>query len=81
MQSRGGHDWASKLPEVESLAGLGDLVLDGEMIVATPDGRADVELLATRLSRRPGDPTPAQAVSLYVFDILRHRGQDVRDRS
>ena len=80
LWSRGGHDWAPKLPELESLAGLGDVVLDGEMIVATPDGRADFELLTTRLNRRPGDPTPAPPVSLYVFDILRHQGQDLRDR-
>ena len=80
LWSRGGHDWAPKLPELESLAGLGDLVLDGEMIVATPDGRADFELLTTRLNRRIGDRTPAQPVSLYVFDILRHQGQDIRNR-
>jgi ATP-dependent DNA ligase len=80
LWSRGGHDWAPKLPEFDSLASLGDVVLDGEMIVATPDGRADFELLTTRLNRRPGDPTPAQPVNLYVFDILRHHGQDLRDR-
>jgi hypothetical protein len=65
LWSRGGHDWAPKLPELEGLSGLGDLVLDGEMIVATPDGRADFELLTTRLNRRSGDPTPAQPVSLF----------------
>ena len=75
LWSRGGHDWAPKLPELESLAGLGDLVLDGEMIVATPDGRADFELLTTRLNRRIGDRTPAQPVTLYVFDILRHQAK------
>ena len=80
LWSRGGHDWAPKLPELESLTGLGDAVLDGEMIVATPDGRADFELLTTRLNRRPGDPTPGPPVSLYVFDILRHHGQDIRNR-
>jgi ATP-dependent DNA ligase len=80
LWSRGGHDWAPKLPELESLAALGDIVLDGEMVVATPDGRADFELLTTRLNRRPGDPTPGPPASLYVFDILRHHGQDVRHR-
>jgi bifunctional non-homologous end joining protein LigD len=81
LWSRGGHDWAPKLPELESLAHLGDVVLDGEMIVATPDGRADFELLTTRLNRRSGDPTtPGPRASLYVFDILRHQGQDVRNR-
>ena len=80
LWSRGGHDWAPKLPELESLTGLSDAVLDGEMIVATPNGRADFELLTTRLNRRPGDPTPGPPVSLYVFDILRHHGQDIRNR-
>jgi bifunctional non-homologous end joining protein LigD len=80
LWSRGGHDWAPKLPELGILTGLGDVVLDGEMIVATPDGRADFELLTTRLNRRPGDPTPGTPASLYVFDILRHHGQDVRNR-
>ena len=45
------------------------------MIVATPDGRADFELLTTRLNRRPGDPTPGPPVSLYIFDILRTRAK------
>ena len=80
LWSRGGHDWAPKLPELESLSGLGDVILDGELIVTTPDGRADFELLTTRLNRRPGDATPAQPVSLYVFDVLRHQRQDLRDR-
>ena len=80
LWSRGGHDWALKLPELESLSGLGDVVLDGEMIAPAPDGRADFELLTTRLNRRLGDPTPAQPVSLYVFDVPRHQGQDLRDR-
>ncbi len=80
LWSRGGHDWAPKLPELDSLADLGDVVLDGEMVIATADGRADFELLATRLNRRAADPTPAQPVSLYVFDILRHQGRDLRDR-
>jgi ATP-dependent DNA ligase len=57
------------------------MVLDGEMIVATPDGRADFELLTTRLNRRPGDPSPTRPVSLYVFDVLRRHGQDLRDRT
>ena len=50
------------------------------MIAATTDGRADFELLTTRLNRRPGDPTPGPGVSLYVFDILRHQSQDVPNR-
>jgi bifunctional non-homologous end joining protein LigD len=80
LWSRGGHDWAPKLPELQSLTGLGDIVLDCEMIVVSPDGRADFELLTTRLNRRPGDPTPGPPASLYVFDILRHEGQDIRNR-
>jgi ATP-dependent DNA ligase len=80
LWSRGGHDWAAKLPELDSLASLGNVVLDGEMVVATPDGRADFELLTTRLNRRSGDPAPARPVSLYVFDILRHHARDLRDR-
>jgi hypothetical protein len=71
LWSRGGHDWAPKLPELNSLTGLGDAVLDGEMIVATPDGRADFELLTTRLNRRPGDPTPGPPVTLYVYPLGR----------
>ncbi len=80
LWSRGGHDWAARLPELESLSSLGDVVLDGEMVVATPDGRADFELLTTRLSRRRGDPTAAVPVSLYVFDVLCRHGRDLRDR-
>ena len=78
LWSRGGHDWAPKLPELEGLAEFGDVVLDGEIIVATPDGRADFELLTSRLNRRPGDPPPGQPVSLYVFDVLATGGMTSR---
>jgi ATP-dependent DNA ligase len=67
LWSRRGHDWAPKLPELESLVSLGDVVLDSKMIVATRGGRADFELLTTRPNRRPGDPAPGRPVSLYVF--------------
>jgi hypothetical protein len=45
LWSRGGHDWTDRLPELLPPRFLGDLVLDGELAVATLDGRADFELL------------------------------------
>ena len=75
-----GYVHEAKLPELGSLAGLGDVVLDGEMVVATPDGRADFELLTTRLNRRPGDPTPAQRSASTSSTSCATSGEDLRDR-
>jgi ATP-dependent DNA ligase len=37
---------AARVPEVGALSVLGDVLLDGELVVVSDDGRADFELLA-----------------------------------
>jgi bifunctional non-homologous end joining protein LigD len=73
---RGG-DYTTRLPELQILSCVGDVVLDGELVVVTDDGRADFELLSTRVigsNRRLSADTP---ITLYVFDVLPHDGRDV----
>jgi bifunctional non-homologous end joining protein LigD len=71
LWSRDGHDWADRLPELLPLRDLRDLVLDGELVVATPDGRADFELPGGRMQQRTHF---THRVSYYAFDLLR-RGE------
>jgi bifunctional non-homologous end joining protein LigD len=75
--SRRGGDYTARLPELQTLSGLGDVVLDGELVVITDDGRADFELLTTRVSRRHRRPTVEPLVTLYAFDLLRQDGRDL----
>src|SRR5690348_14984059 len=79
LWSRAGGEWTGRLPELDGLARLGNVVLDGEAVVFAPDGRADFELLASRIhgARRPLHGHP---VNLYVFDVLENAGIDVRNR-
>lgn len=76
MWSRTGREWTDRLPELDALAVLGDVVLDAEIVVVSPDGRADFDLLAARLNGRRGTP-PA---TLYVFDVLAYADTDLTDR-
>jgi hypothetical protein len=41
-----------QIPELDSLTAAGEVVLDGEVMVVTPDGWADFDLLAARLHVR-----------------------------
>jgi bifunctional non-homologous end joining protein LigD len=78
LWSRAGTEWTGRLPELDGLAKLKDVLLDGEVVVLTSDGRADFELLTSRIHGpyRAPDHDP---VTLYVFDLLA-TGVDVRDR-
>jgi hypothetical protein len=78
--SRRGGDFTARLPELQALSGLGDVVLDGELVVVTDDGRADFELLSNRVMARSRRLAPEYPVNLYVFDLLRHNGRDVCGR-
>jgi hypothetical protein len=55
------------------------VVLDGEVVVTTPDGRADFELLGSRMHGDHRAPR-SHLVTLYVFDVLETGGVDVRGR-
>ncbi len=76
LVTRNGHDWTSRMPRlargVESL-GLGDALLDGEMVALDTDGRSNFSMLQDALSReQDGD------LFFYVFDLLHLEGWDLR---
>jgi bifunctional non-homologous end joining protein LigD len=74
LLSRTDRDMTGQFPELaEALEAqpVGDFVVDGE-IVAFADGVTSF----SRLQRRARERV---SVFLYVFDILRHEGRDVRD--
>jgi bifunctional non-homologous end joining protein LigD len=76
LWSRSGHDWSRLVPELGCLAALGDIVLDGELVAAGPDGRADFELLGARMM----GPAHHVPVCLYAFDALSIGGRELVDR-
>ena len=53
LWAREGLEWSPLLPELSCLADLGDLVLDGELVALSPDGRPDLDLLSTHMTGRP----------------------------
>src|SRR4051794_36369158 len=68
-----GVDVGGVLPELAGLAvrvAAGSAVLDGELVVADPRGRADDQALRERLSGQPGRP-----VAFLVFDLLHLDGK------
>jgi bifunctional non-homologous end joining protein LigD len=69
LWSRTGGEWVDRLPELEAgLSSVGDVVLDGEVVVLTADGRADFELLGARIHGRRHNPD-SHSVTFFVFDI------------
>lgn len=80
LRTRNGANASTWYPEIRStLAGLTKTrtVLDGEACVFDTIGRSDFEKLHAR-SRRRGWYAGADPVAFYVFDMLVHRGKDIR---
>jgi bifunctional non-homologous end joining protein LigD len=75
--SKRGGDYTARLPELQLLSGLGNVVLDGELVVVAEDGRADFELLSRRVNGRNRRLTGEHAVTVYVFDVLRRDDHDL----
>jgi bifunctional non-homologous end joining protein LigD len=76
MWSRTGNEWTRRLPELAYLSWLDNVVIDAEIVVAAPGGRADFDLLGARLNGRSGTPR----ATFYVFDILRAGVTELIDR-
>ncbi len=55
------------------------MVLDGEVVVLTADGRADFELLSARIHGRRQHPDRHPA-TFFVFDVLQLADQDLTDQ-
>jgi ATP-dependent DNA ligase len=77
LHTRAGTDVTSRFPEiVDSVAGLGEVVLDGEVVAAVGvPPRLEFAALQTRPQRRA-----AQGIGVYLlaFDILAADGTDLR---
>ncbi len=74
--SRNGIDWTHKTgPVVEALAKLklDGAWVDGELIVADPNGRSDFSLLQHTMEQGRLDE-----LQLCIFDLLYYRGEDLR---
>ncbi|ADU36989.1 DNA ligase D [Variovorax paradoxus] len=75
--TRGGHDWAARMPTlVDELGalGLGSSFLDGEIVVLGPRGAPDFNALQNAFDR--GRDT--QDIVFFVFDAPFFEGQDLR---
>lgn len=79
LKSRSGHDATTWYPEVAAaMASLAPgCILDGEVCVLDEYGRSDFELLHRRSARR-GKPPGSHHVAYCAFDLLVHRGRDIR---
>lgn len=74
--TRGGHDWSDRYPAIVEAARkikAQSFTIDGEAIVARPDGISDFAALHSR--RRDMD------VTMVAFDIIELRGQEVADET
>ena len=72
--TRNGHDWANRFPGIAYAASkilASSFLIDGEAVIARDDGTPDFHALR---SQRRGH----EAV-LYVFDLIEHDGEDLRD--
>lgn len=74
LLSRTEKDWSAEFPRVAAaVAELdGDLWLDGEVCVMTPDGRTSFQALQNRA-------TDGSDIGYFVFDVLYAHGKDLRE--
>ncbi|MDM0010604.1 DNA ligase D [Variovorax sp. J22G73] len=76
--TRGGHDWAAKMPglvaELGEL-GLNSAYLDGEILVLGANGAPDFNALQNAFDRRKG----ADRIVYFVFDAPFFEGADLRE--
>jgi ATP-dependent DNA ligase len=80
LWSRAGGEWVDRLGELEAgLSSIGDVVLDGEVVVLTADSWADFELLAARIHGRRHN-LEGHPVTFFVFDVLQSAGRDLTDQ-
>ena len=71
--TRNGHDWANRFPGIAYAASkilASSFLIDGEAAIARDDGTPDFHALCQRRGH--------EAV-LYVFDLIEHDGDDLRD--
>jgi bifunctional non-homologous end joining protein LigD len=74
--TRNGNDWSSRMKGlVDAVRGLGigSGWLDGEIVVAGPNGAPDFNLLQNAF-----DASRTESIQYYLFDIPYHAGYDLR---
>ncbi|MBO0926618.1 non-homologous end-joining DNA ligase [Cellulomonas sp. zg-ZUI199] len=80
LASRNERDVTPAYPELRDLADLGDVLLDGEVVLMDA-GRPSFPALAERMHvrdvRRAEALAAARPVTYLVFDVLRHDGRDL----
>jgi bifunctional non-homologous end joining protein LigD len=82
LQTRLGNDVLPKFPELVDGVDLGDIVLDGELVILTDD-IPDWGAVIRRRQARPGSVAALAQdypATVMVFDVLRHSGEDLRSR-
>ena len=75
--SRRGNDWTNRFGSIAHDARrlpIREAVIDGEVIVATPDGLSDFNALQVELANERSD-----RLTFYAFDLLYAEGFDLRD--
>jgi bifunctional non-homologous end joining protein LigD len=79
--TRRGHDWRDRFPTIiSSLADIRtqSVILDGEVVVVTPEGDTDFSALESYVSSKQKDRAKHNVV-FYAFDVLYLDGFDLRD--
>lgn len=80
LSSRNERDVTAAYPELGGLAALGDVLLDGEVVLmdaGRPSFAALAERMHVRDARRAGVLAAARPVTYLVFDVLRRDGLDL----
>jgi bifunctional non-homologous end joining protein LigD len=84
LVTRGGGDVTDAFPELAGLAGLPDVLLDGEVVAMDASGRPSFGVLAERIhvhSRARAAELARRVPATYVvFDVLRLYGVDLTSR-
>ena len=78
MFTRRGHDWSSRTKTIVRAAHqlkTDAALLDGEVVVQTPEGLQDFSALESAVGRE----VPDDRLLFYVFDILHLEGADLTD--
>ena len=74
--SRRGNDWTERFSSIAHGANrlpIGEAIIDGEVIVATPEGLSDFSALQSELAGERSD-----RLTFYAFDLLYADGYDLR---
>jgi bifunctional non-homologous end joining protein LigD len=81
LTSRNGNDISGAWPELATPPGVGDLVVDGEIIALNERGLPDFRVLAERIHVRKATTVARLAARVpatyMVFDLLRAGGEDL----